>query len=188
MGTGFEEIRELFKESDRKMRETDRRMQETDRRMQETDRKLKEVGRQLGRFGNEAGFFVQELVKPGLVRLLRGRGIEVDRTYSNLEVSRRNPGGAMEIDLLACNGEQVVVVEVKKKLKTEDIKEHVERLDRFRAAFPEYARHELYGAVAGMSVPDNAADYAERQGLFAIAPSGDDVTLLNSPDFSPRKW
>jgi hypothetical protein len=167
METGFEEIRELFKES---------------------DRKLKEVGRQLGRFGNEAGFFVQELVKPGLVRLLRERGIDVDRTHSNLEVSRRKPGGAMEIDLLACNGDQVVVVEVKKKLKTEDVEEHVERLDRFRAAFPEYDSHELYGAVAGMSVPDNAASYAERRGLFVIAPSGDDVTLLNSPGFSPRRW
>ena len=166
--------------------ETDRRMQETDRRMQETDRKLKEVGRQLGRFGNEVGWFVQELVRPGLIRMLRSRGIDVTRTFENVESEKG--GVAAEFDLVAANGTDVVVVEVKKKLRTEDVRDHQARMERFAEIFPEYRERRIMGALAGMSVPSNAAAYAEKKGFFAVAPSGEDVTLMNSDGFEPKLW
>ena len=182
----FDDVKKMFAETDRRMQETDRRQQETARQMKETDRKLKEVGRQLGALGNRIGVFVQEMVKPGLVRLLRERGIDVHRTFPNIEVSRN--GSAMEIDLLACNGDEVVVVEVKSKLETEDVKEHIERIGKFRRLFPEYKDHTILGAVAGMTVSENVAAFAEKSGFFVIAPSGEDVTFLNSTGFEPKTW
>ncbi len=126
------------------------------------------------------------MVKPGLVRLLRERGIDVHRTFPNIEVSR--DGEAVEIDLLACNGDEVVVVEVKSKLETEDVKEHIERIGKFRGLFPEYKNHTILGAVAGMTVSENVAAFAEKSGFFVIAPSSEDVTFLNSTGFEPKTW
>ncbi len=46
----------------------------------------------------------------------------------------------------------------------------------------------LLGAVAGMSIEQEADTYAVRQGLYVLAQSGDNVTLLNPPDFSPKEF
>ena len=44
------------------------------------------------------------------------------------------------------------------------------------------------GAVAGMVVPDDAARFAYRQGLFVLAQSGESVTIRNDANFQPGVW
>jgi hypothetical protein len=61
-------------------------MAETDRRMAETDHRLKELGRQIGGLGNRLDEFVEGVVRPGLVRLFRERGIDVHQTLRGLFV------------------------------------------------------------------------------------------------------
>jgi hypothetical protein len=39
-----------------------------------------------------------------------------------------------------------------------------------------------------MVVPSDSARYAYRKGLFVIAPSGDDVVILNDSKFKPKVW
>jgi hypothetical protein len=39
-----------------------------------------------------------------------------------------------------------------------------------------------------MVVPPDIARYADRQGLFVIAQTGDDMAILNDANFSPRIW
>jgi len=188
------QMKKMSAEADRRREETDRQMKETDQKIKEnaaqmkkTDKKLRDVSKNLGRLGNALGFFVQEMVRPGLVRLMRERGVDVHRTYPNVEIDL-DDAGAAEFDLIAANGEDVVIVEVKNKLKIEDIHEHIERIGKVRTLLPEYRNHKIMAAVAGMTVAKNAAAYAEKQGLFVIAPSGDDVTLLNAPSFEPKIW
>jgi hypothetical protein len=168
----FEEIRELFRE--------------TDRKMQETDRKLAEVGRQLGGLGNRLGEFVEGVVRPGLVRLFRERDIDVHRTLR--DVSGDKNGIALQVDLLVVNDTDAVAVEVKSKLTDRDVDDHLERLGKFKILFPEFASKRLLGAVAAMVVPEDAVRYAERSGIFVIAQAGDDAVFLNSPKFEPRVW
>ena len=43
-------------------------------------------------------------------------------------------------------------------------------------------------AVAAMVVPDEVRDYAYGQGLFVLAQSGDNLVILNQPNFHPRTW
>ncbi len=179
MGTGFEEIKELFKESDRKMRETDRRMQET-------DRKLKELGRQLGGLGGRLGDFVEWTVKPGLVRVFKERGIEVHQTLRDLEHERN--GLAAQVDLLVVNDSDAIVVEVKSKLEPPDVDEHLERVAKFKRIWPRWSDCRVMGAVAAMVLPADATRYAERKGLFVIGQQGEDAAILNSPGFRPRQW
>ena len=193
MTTVQEEVWEILRklalsseETERRMQETDRRMQETDLQMKETDRKLKEVTKAIGRLGNRLGEFVEEMVRPAVVRLFQQRGIAVHQVFRCAYAER--DGDAMEIDLLVVNRVDVVLVEVKSELKVDDVKEHISRLERFKKLFPQYAGFRVMGAVAGMVVAEETARFAYRQGLFVLAQSGDTVTIRNDADFQPVVW
>lgn len=193
----FQETTLQFKETDRQMQETDRRMQEADCRLQETERLLKEqsretdrqirqVNRQIGELGNRLGEFVEWQVRPAAIRLFRERDIDVHELASDVSIQRDGEG--LEIDLLAMNHTQAVLVEVKSKLSQGDIDDHLERLGKFKRLMPRYQDVSAIGAVAAMVVPQDVARYAYRQGLFVMAQSGDDMMILNDLSFQPKVW
>jgi hypothetical protein len=190
----FGELVEAQKETDRRFQETERLMreqrQESDRRFQETERLLKEqsqrVDKQLGKLGNRLGEFVEWQIRPAAVRLFKERGLDVHELYSG--VSAQRPEGGLEIDLLVVNNTEAVLIEVKSKLTQSDVDEHLERLEKFKRLMPRYQNLKALGAVAGMVVPDDIALYAYRQGLFVLAQSGDNVIILNDPQFQPKAW
>ena len=175
-----------FQETDRKILDTDRKFQETDRKFQETDRKLKEVLNSLGRLGNRLGDFVEEMVKPALVRLFQARGIAVHEVHRGVSAERQ--GEAIEIDLLVVNDSDVIAVECKSSLSTDDVDEHLVRLGKLRRLLPRYGEARVMGAVAAMVLPDDVARYAYRQGLFVLALSGDAVVIRNDASFVPANW
>ncbi|MCX7896667.1 MAG: hypothetical protein N2441_02195, partial [Rhodocyclaceae bacterium] len=71
---------------------------------------------------------------------------------------------------------------------TDDVDEHLERLARFKACFPEHGDKILHGAVAAMGAPEEAVRHAERQGLYVLVQADDDVVLKNAPGFIPKSW
>lgn len=182
----FQELVEAQKETDRKFQDTDRKFQDTDRKFQDTDRKLKLVTTAIGDLGNRLDEFVAGLVKPAVVRLLQGRGILGYEVHPGVEVDRN--GERLEIDLLVVNDAEAVLVEVKSKLSQADVDEHLERLGQFKRLMPRHAAVRAYGAVAAMVLPDEVARYAYRRGLFVLAQTGDSVTILNDDRFQPKAW
>jgi hypothetical protein len=179
MSTAHDEIWEI-------LNKLARSSEKTDRQMQETDRKLKEVTTAIGRLGNRLGQFVEEMVRPAAVRVFQARGIAVHQVFPRAYAER--DGDAMEIDLLVVNSSDAVLIEVKSELKVDDVKEHVSRLERFKKLFPQYAGFRVMGAVAGMVVPEDAARFAYRQGLFVLAQSGETVAIRNDAAFQPGVW
>lgn len=193
----LDDVWRLFQETDRKFQESDRlltqRFQETDRKFQESDRLLKELlatqketSKKIGELGNRLGDFVQEMVRPAVVRLFRERNIEVHQVMRNIEAF--NDDHAIEVDLLVINRQQAIAVECKSRLSIDDVNDHLERLDKFKELFPQYQNLHLMGAVAGMVVPDDTAKYAYRRGLFVLAQSGDAVLIRNDARFTPKLW
>ena len=174
-----EQIREIWEI----LRETAQSARETDRRMRELDEHL---SKQISNLTGSWGKFVESMVEPAVVRLFRGRGIEIEGTHQR--VKKRRDGDEMEIDILGINKEWAVAVEVKTTLKVEDVNDHIERLDRFRNFFPEYADRKVIGAVAGMRMEEGADRYAYRRGFFVLAQSGESVIMLNDEKFRPRTW
>jgi hypothetical protein len=179
-------LKEQSQGADRRMQEADLRMQEADRRREETDRQIQQVSRQIGKLGNRLGEFVEWQVRPAAIRLLQERNIEVHELAS--EVSVQRDGEGLEIDLLAINTSQAVLIEVKSKLSQTDVDEHLERLAKFKRLMPRYQDVSALGAVAAMVIPTDVARYAYRQGLFVIAQSGDHLVILNDPAFVPKAW
>ena len=184
---GMEELKERQKEqqkeTDRRMQETDRRMQETDRQMQETDRRLKKAENM---FTTKWSRFLESLVEGDLVPLLKERSIAVERTLRNM-TGRRN-GEHFEVDIVAANGVEVVVVEVKTTLRPRDVKRFLAKLGQFREWCPEYRRHTIFGAVAYLKADASVCTHAERQGLFVIRATGKSASITNEPDFRPRAF
>ena len=180
------EIAEAQKETDRKFQDTDRKFQDTDRKFQDTDRKFQETAQLVTHLGGQWGLFVENQVAPACERVFSERGIPVQMVSQR--VKKRRGGDTLEIDVLVVNTGQVVVVEVKASLSVADVREFLDDLRQFRDFFPEYTDWQVHGAVAGIRIEDGADRYAYRQGLFVLAQTGDTVKILNDAQFQPKAW
>ncbi len=175
----FQEIKDLYKE-------TDRKFQATDRKFQATDKGIKKVTEAIGRLGGRLGEFIEEMVKPAAVRLFQDRGIEVHEVYRGVTAHR--DGDQLEIDLLVVNDIDMIAIECKSNLSVEDVNDHLNRLDKVKKLLPKYREMHVMGAVTGMVLPDAVARYAYRKGLFVLAQSGDAMAIRNDTAFKPAIW
>jgi hypothetical protein len=82
-----------------------------------------------------------------------------------------------------------MAVEVKTKLVTTDVQDHIRRLEKLRkyAAGQEWENKKLLGGIAGAVVDGNVREYALNQGLFLISQSGESLKV-ESPLGSIREW
>jgi hypothetical protein len=173
-------------EADRWAAEADRRAAEADRRLAKLEKTVANTSRAVDSLTTRWGRFVEELVEPAVISLFRGKGIDVKETYSRARVKRQ--GIAMEIDILAVDETEVVLVECKSRLSKDDVNDFLEKLSRFKQAFPHYKNYQAYGAVAGIEIDEGVDRYAYKQGLFVIKPSGETVEIINDSGFEPKLW
>ncbi|MGK7938876.1 MAG: DUF3782 domain-containing protein [Crocosphaera sp.] len=179
----IQDIYALFKASSE---EFDRRLLESDRRMEKLERTVAETTRAVNSLTTRWGRFVEELVEPAILKLFQGKGIDVKEVYPRARVKRQ--GIAMEIDILAVDDTELVLVECKSRLSKDDVDEFIEKLTRFKTAFPHYQNYMAYGAVAGIEINEGIDRYAYKKGLFVIKPSGDTVAIINDDNFQLMTW
>ena len=175
-----------FQETDKKFQDTDKKFQDTDKQFQETDRKIKEVTGNIGKLGNRLGEFIEDAVRPAVVRLFRQQGIDVHEVHPNVSSQRGDEG--VEVDVLVVNDVEIVAIECKSKLSVDDVNEHVERLAKIKRLLPSYADKRVLGAVAAMVIDDSVAQYAYRKGLYVIGQSGDHLEIRNAVGFVAKNW
>jgi hypothetical protein len=183
-----QEIWKLFKETDAKFKETDARFKETDRRLdkrfEETDKRIKDLA---GLFTGQWGKLIESLAGSGILEQLQSRGVAVTRLFRR-SVSRQN-GREMELDFLLTNDSEVVLGEVKTTMKTDDVKNFVNKLGEFLYFYPHYKGFKIYGAMIGLSMEEESATYAYRNGLFVFKVGGEGMLqLLNDDKFIPKDF
>ena len=169
------ELKEAFKAEQQKTEEAIRRTQES-------------IDKANGNFNNKWGAFMEDLVKGDLIRLLNERGIEVDKILSRVSFNRSKKELAGELDLIAINGTEVVVIEVKTSLIPAHVNKFMKIMETFRDVFPEYNDKKVYAGVAYLDEND-AAEYAMDRGLFVIKAPGGEAhvsTITNSSEFTPH--
>jgi hypothetical protein len=159
---------------------------ERDRTMAELKRTVERTSRAVDSLTSRWGRFVEELVEPSVLELFQNKGIDVKGIYPRARVKRQ--GIAMEIDILAVDETELVLVECKSRLSKDDVDEFLEKLSRFKEAFPHYKNYQAYGAVAGIEINEGIDRYAYRQGLFVIKTAGNMVKIVNSDNFQPKIW
>ena len=159
---------------------------ERDRTMAELKRTVERTSRAVDSLTSRWGRFVEELVEPSVLELFQAKGIDVKEIYPRARVKRQ--AIAMEIDILAVDETELVVVECKSRLSKDDVDEFLEKLSRFKEAFPHYKNYQAYGAVAGIEINEGIDRYAYRQGLFVIKTAGNMVKIVNNDNFQPKIW
>lgn len=142
--------------------------------------------RSIGRLGNRLGEFVEEMVKPAVVRLFRARGIEVHEVHRGVSAQRGEEW--IEVDLLVVNDGDLVAVECKSSLSAADVDEHLERLSRLKRMLPAYRQLRVMGAERPRCCPTTLPATPYRKGLFVLAQSGDTVVIRNDERFEPSTW
>ena len=201
----FDDVWKLIQETNLSMRESERKFtetsaefrnelramsQESDRkfweRSRETDKRIKQVTESVGRLSDKLGDFVEEMVRPAAVRLFKERGIEVHEVHQNVSANRNGEGIA--INLLVVNDGDVVAIECKSTLSIDNVNLHLARLEKIKRLLPTYANKRIMGAVTGMVIAYNVAQYAYRQGLFVIAQTGSQLALRNDLKFEAKIW
>ena len=187
------------KEADRRAREEDQRakeakeaklrLQHTERIVQETAAQMKNTDRRLDRldylFTGHWGKLMEALTAGGLRSALKERNIQVTGVCSNAERIYKNQ--KREFDIIATNGEELVVVEVKTTLKLRQVQLFLKNIKSFKNYFPEYKEKIIYGAMAYLKSNEGASGYAEKKGLLILNPVGNIVKVVNSERFRPKQ-
>ena len=209
----YEGILEMFRESgrefDRRMEETNRRMEETNRQMKETDRRMEESNRKFDRMieetnrimretskkiselGSRIGEIIENMVGGNIVAKFQALGYDVEDCCRNVSFKNRKLGISGEIDLLLGDGDIAILIEVKTTLETKDVRDHIERMEKFRRWVDARGvdKRRFVGAVAGAVVDGDAAEIAFQNGLYVIVQSGEAVEIMAPPEgFVPKKW
>ena len=183
-----EDNRQRDEEDKQRERDYSKRREEDRSKTEAAIRKLsKEVSRLRDLFESQWSRLLEALVDGKLVHLLRQRQIPVNHTSSNVAGVSAD-GQAYEFDILAVNGDAVVVVEVKSRLQSDDVREFVNELKHFKSWLREYQGMKVYGAIAYLRADESAIRQAQNQGMFVIKAVGDSAQIINPPDFQARAW
>lgn len=185
---GMTELKKYQQETGRQIRNLHKSQEETNRQMKETDRRIDEAN---GNFNNKWGMFLENLVEGDLVRLLNQRGIEVRNILSRVKHLRSDKSVECEYDLIAVNGSEVVVFEVKTTLSVKSLNSFLKKLKKFRSQFPRYGNEKIYGGIAYMKSDTDVDTLSMEKGLFLIkSPGGQNKvsTLVNSKNFVPKTF
>jgi len=186
----IEDIYELFRvsqaEADRRFAEADRTMEEFKLGIAKLEKTVERTSKAVDSLTTRWGRFVEELVEPAVIKLFQAKGIDVKEVHPRLESKR--DAFSMEIDIMAVDETELVLVECKSRLSKDDVDEFLEKLPKFKLAFPHYKNYQVYAAVAGIEIDRGVDRYAYKKGLFVIKPSGDTVAIINKDGFKPEIW
>jgi len=176
----FEKVWQMFQQTDKEIQEDRRKAKEAHILWEKKFNKLE------GFFTSQWGKFIEALVSGDLINLLKERNIFVNRTTTRAKTIYK--GREYEFDIIAINGNEIVVIEVKTNLKVEDVKEFLDELKVFKEIFKEYKQNKIYGAVAYLHQDEEADKYAYRQGLFVLKATGKSAVITNDKKFKPKEF
>lgn len=179
-GIQLKETDKQVKETSLQVRETEQQVKETSIQLKETDKKVKEA---IDLFTTQWGRLMESLVNGEVVKLFNEKGIAVLRTSTRMK--GKYEGVDYEFDIIAHNGDEIVVIEVKTTLRVKDVKKHLVRLKNIKTWMSEYKNHKIIGAVAYLQANAESEVYAESKGLYVIRATGDSASIINKTNFEP---
>ncbi len=181
--SGFQQVWLMFQETSKQFKDTADRFKETDKQFKETDKKINKLS---ALFTSQWGKLVESLVEGDLIKLLKGKGIPVERTLQRIKGNHE--GQNFEYDIIAVNGAEIVIVEVKTTLRPQDVNEFHEKLWKAKKYMPEYKDRAIFGGMAFITADGSSERMAEKQGYYVIKATGSCSSIVNSSDFKPKAF
>ena len=191
-----EELKDIIADLARENQKTEEAQRKTEASQQKTEAAIasftketkvsqKQLRRELGGIGRTQGEIAEDLFGRSLIPLMIKREIVLEQVAQRL----KKPG-TKEYDVVGLNSTKVVLLEVKTKLRQQDVEDFLnEKLAAFRQDFPKYSDRDIIGAVGALVVKKEVSDYATSNGLYVFAQNGEDnAEIVNSPDFEPKLY
>ena len=133
-------LAESHKKTEKSLRQTQEEMRESQRRteevLKELSKNVKENSEDLklanGNFNNKWGSFLEKLVAGDLVSLLQDWEIPVEKIISQKIIYTPDRNPIAEYDLIAHNGDTIVVVEVKTTLTKGKVDAFVKKMKNYK--------------------------------------------------------
>jgi len=183
----FEEVKSLIQAVAERQEETQKTQEKTDQQIQKNAEQMRETDKRIGSLNSRIGEIVENMVGGDIVGQFQALNIAIKSHSRNKTFGTRGTSESGQIDVFLENGDLVILIEVKTRLTDDDVREHIERLEKYRRYGDEKRR--IMGAVAGAVVSDNVIKFAHRQGLYVIVQSGEAVEIIASPEgFVAKEW
>jgi len=170
-------LKETFRETDRKFQETAQLQKETERRFQETDRMIKSMQKEIGGIGNSNGEIAESYFKNSFKKYPHFAGQEFQFVDFNLRRYVKALNLKDEYDLVLYNGVAVAIIEIKYKVRKEDVELIIKKAETFKMLFPLYKDYALYLGLAGFHVFANAEKEANKQGVGIVKQVGKNMII-----------
>ena len=193
-GLTFEQVWAALMENREQMKENDRlinlKFEKTEKLLDEVTKNVNNLSKNLGGLGNSMGDLIVTLIAARLWEKFSAFPYDLKRGYQSVYIYDENHKAITDIDILLSNTEWVMAVEVKNKVKKDDIEDHLIRMERIRKYPPaEVKGKKLLGALAGVIVSPDMRDFAYKCGFFVIELKGESAVLVPPPEgFSPHVW
>ena len=181
----FESVWTALQESNRflteKFAETDRLLTknaaEAEQRLKVLEQSLKETTKLVGGIANSNGDVAESYFVNSFAKHLHFAGQDFDSHSSKLVKNVKKLNLQDEYDLVLYNCTSVVIIEIKYKVKQENIQQALKKAKTFKQLFPEYANYNLYLGLAGLDVEIDAEKEALSQGIAIIKQVGDNMVI-----------
>ena len=161
---------------------------ETDRIIRKNAEQQEKTDKVVGKLGKRMGEVIEYMVAPNLRQKFRDLGLTFPKANIDSDIEDFDNDIFFEIDIMLENGDKAMLVEVKTKPTADDVKEHIDRLEKMRKYADLHGdKRTFLGAVAGVVMSENVKKYILKQGFFAIEPSGE-TFIITSPNGQPKEW
>ena len=183
---GTSDLKESQRKTDEQQRKTDEQQRKTDEQLKKTIKKLDEIGRQLGDLGLVQGEVAEDLFYRNVRYLFKE---ERDMIFADVKRNLKKKGFG-EYDIVATDGDAVLVIEVKNKLQKRMVDRFINKaLPKFKEAFPQYRDRRLLGGIGALVVKDDVGRYAEKAGLYVLTQTSEGgVAIANRKKFRAKEF
>jgi len=140
---------------------------QTARQIEETNRQMKDYNKWFREFSNRFGDVAEYMIAPNLMEKFKDFGFEFNQSSSNYRVEDEVNDIFFGIDVFLQNDDTAMLVEVRTKLYTEDVKDHIKLLKEMRTfADLRGNKRAFLGAVAGVVMTPPSQKVRAGSGFF----------------------
>ena len=186
-----EALRQRQEEDKKRWDEAEKqRIKEMAEAKRERDEANKEFNKKMSKLGDRFGEMIEHMVRPNLLRRFVELGFDFDKMSPQPWHVPIDDRILTEVDAFLENSEKAMIVEIKSKPSIDDIKEHLERMDKIRLwADRRNDKRRFFGAIGGMVMNENVRNFALKSGFYVIEPSDETfVVLAPEGEYSPKEW
>jgi len=188
----YEQMMSLFLETRERQEAAQKRSEAIDKQIEKTQAQIEATNIAVGSLTRKVGDMVEKLLGEGnLVAQFRDLGIKVKTHSRNKVFGEKGTPESGEIDLFMEDGDVAILVEAKTTLKMNDVRDHIERMEKYRRFVDVDGNNgkRFIGAVAGTVIEENVIKFAHGNGLYVIVQSARAVEIIAQPEgFVAKKW